>query len=108
MPDTDDIQQIAPTPWKPSDDYHALIRDVNGSLLDMPKCRDRIIACVNFCAGVPTKELNEATRQSVVCRILPPFTADIDTRPLTPGDTGFAAAAAVVKRHRPNRTGDER
>ena len=67
--DTDEFERIAPTPWRPATEYHACIRDANGSLLDMSKCRDLIIARVNFCAGLATKDLEAWDRSEVLTKL---------------------------------------
>jgi len=69
--DANDIDRIAPTPWTPCGKRQA--EDANGLLVftcsgEMPqvaKRRDRIIACVNFCAGIKTEDL-EAVLMPVV------------------------------------------
>lgn len=78
--DADDIERIAPTPWEALDDDEVL------DAQNEPVCNccigrrtreesatinARIIACVNFCARVPTEVLEKATHSSAKCNRVP-------------------------------------
>ena len=63
--DADDIERIAPTPWRPDPDYRGHFLDAKGDMVSRWAVRDRIIACVNFCAGIKTEDL-EAVLMPVV------------------------------------------
>ena len=101
--DANDIEQIAPTPWKPDPDYRGHFLDAKGDMVSRWAVRDRIIACVNFCAEMPTQELEKLTRHGAVCRILRACIGELKENPelKLPPNIGFAEAAAVVRNHRP-------
>jgi len=74
--DPDKIERIAPMPWKrPA--YGDEIDDANGRLVcvcmgeneEAILVRDRIIACVNFCAGIKTKDLNAWQRSDILTKL---------------------------------------
>ena len=45
--DANDIEHIAPTPWKPDPDYRGHFLDAKGDMVSRWAVRDRIIARVN-------------------------------------------------------------
>jgi len=105
--DANDIDRIAPTPWTPCGKRQA--EDANGLLVftcsgEMPqvaKRRDRIIACVKFCAGSSTRALNRLLAEGWTAKRFLPEEAENFEETQLPPDIGFAEAAAVVKNHRP-------
>jgi hypothetical protein len=95
-----DIEQIAPTPWKsgaqdsPFHGYDAqgiLVFVGVGSSEGASLRRDRIIACVNFCEGLSMQEL----AQSRPCMGWGRKETKQQSQP--PADAGFAQVSALVK-----------
>ncbi len=97
-----DIEQIAPTPWKPNYDENAnAIDDSCGRYVCCAPCNDkgvlilnRIIACVNFCAGVPTERLLGTVDEFFEWRRQLAAAKD---KPQLPADVGFAQVSKLVQ-----------
>ena len=102
-----DIEQIAPTPWVGDDKFPNAVLDASGGFVcagwvgeasQVNLCRDRIIACVNFCAGVPTEDLEEALRRGAALHEHWASKSEVpDAKPQPPADAGFAQVSALVK-----------
>jgi hypothetical protein len=87
----DNIEQTAPTPWMADPEYRGLILDANGDTVHPSDCRDRILACVNFCKGLSMQEL----AQSRPCMGWGRKETKQQSQP--PADAGFAQVSKIVK-----------
>ena len=72
--DIDDIEHIAPTPWKKAPHHGDEIDDANGHLVcrcmgerdEAKAIRDHIMACANGCAGLNPKAVSELLNEATV------------------------------------------